>query len=143
MSLFKPIKNGPLIRFFAVREEYALEAIDSAYDHETGDDLLHIVNESPILFFLTYIVPRSSPFITILNQAILNAHEHGFSDLVENKLDAIYYLIRMKRYKEGMKASKAQVITLGHMRHLLYFYATCVAFCCTTFFIEFIVKALK
>lgn len=126
-----------------MREEYALEAIDAEYDHETGDDLLHIVNESPVLFFLTYIVPKSSPFITILNQAIMNAHENGFSQLVEIKLDAIYYLIRMKRYKEGMKASKAQVITLAHMRHLLYFYTTCVAFSCTTFFIEIIVKALK
>lgn len=126
-----------------MREEYALECIESAYDHETGADLLHIVNESPILFFLTYIVPKSSPFITILNQAIMNAHEHGFSAQVGNKLDVIYYLIRMKRYKEGVKASKAQVITLGHMRHLLYFYGLLVFVCCTIFFLEIIVKALK
>lgn len=126
-----------------MREEFASEIIDSVYDHETGADLLHIVKESPIFFFLTYIVPKSSPFITILNQAIMNAHEHGFSDLVENKLDAIYYLIRMKRYKEGVKASKAQVITLAHMRHLLYFYGLLVFVCCATFFLEIIVKALK
>lgn len=125
---------------FSVRDQYCTDIMNEHYDQTNGDDIFHIVNESPISFYLTYIVPKSSPFISTLNSALREAREMGFNSLATLKMNAHLELKRMKRYQKGFLSKKeTQVITLAHFRNVFGFYAFCVFVCCVSFVIELLV----
>lgn len=119
----------------SVRGETAIELTSNLYDSNTGDDLYHIVRESPVSYILTYIVPKSSPFISEFKRAIIDASEFGFVRLVTLKTNADIERKQAMRLirKHGREA---QVISLGHLENIFNFYKICIAVCCFTFIAE-------
>lgn len=107
------------------------------YDNATGDDILHVVNEPPISFFITYIVPKSSPFIHTLNFAISQAKEFGFVKLA---LAQFKDFLEVKRMKRMMNISKTfegpSSITMANIKDVFIFYIVCISACFIVFLIE-------
>jgi hypothetical protein len=126
-----------------VRDFFAIEASLEAYDESTGEDLIHILKEAPISFFISYNVPKTSPFIQKLNLAIIYAIEFG---IVKNAHVEMMDLLKMKRiarYNKIMKVKKEdQKITVDHLRNVFTFYFYCVVACCCTFLTEIFIPRL-
>lgn len=112
------------------------------YDKQTGEDSFHLINESPVSFYLTYVVPKSSPFISVFNCAILEARDYGFSRLATKKTKTYEELSKMRRYKRLMDSSGPKTLTLTHVRDIFIFYGICILICCITFLIEILKKFL-
>lgn len=126
-----------------MRNQYAVDLINDDFNDD-GESIYHIVNESPISYFLTYIVPKSSPFIVTLNQAILQAREFGFLNFVNMKIKNYLDLNRVKRYmKKSMKAQPSSAITMGNIRNVFIFYLACITICCLVFLAEVFHKKLS
>lgn len=123
-----------------MREQYSLEIMNRIYDNETGNDIFQTVKESPISFYLTYIVPKSSPFISTLNIAMLEAREYGFKTLALKKYNMFLEISKIKRYKRFLKRTSAEAITIGNIRNIFIFYAVCCALCCAIFLAEICYK---
>ncbi|CAO1436671.1 unnamed protein product [Diamesa hyperborea] len=109
------------------RHYFLIQARAKYYDHETGEDTLHIVEETPITFYSTFIVPKKSPFIKIFNTAIHLIRESG---ILEKALENALYeaeLLRIERFKKGLiKDRKLQIITLQHFKHMFMFWVACL-----------------
>lgn len=123
---------------FAVRDQYALDLMHESFNNSTGEDLLHIVKESPISFYLTFIARKSSPLLRTFNQAILAAKEFGFGRYITKQIHASNELKRIKRMKvvNLKRVSCHQAITMGHIRNILLFYAFCIIISCLVFAME-------
>lgn len=127
-----------------VRSEHALDINSYSYNNETGVDLYTVVNESPITFYLTYIVPKSSPFISTFNRAIRESGEFGFRSFVTMKINADIERNKRKRWRRNFQRfRRVQVITLSNTRDVFAFYCVCIAICCITFVIEINLKNIK
>lgn len=127
-----------------MRSQYAVDLVNVDFNNATGESLYHIVNESPISFFTTYIVPKSSPFIVTLNRAILSAREFGFLSFVNMKIRSHLDISRMKRYmKKSLTFKSTSAITMGHMRHIFTFYLVCISICCFVFILEILHKRIS
>lgn len=124
-----------------MREQFSLEMMNSVYDNETGEDIFHIVKESPISFYLTYIVPKSSPFISTLNRAVFESREFGFKTLALKKYNNFLQISKIKRYK-NLVSKKTTKINIGNMMNIFIFYAICCALSCTMFLAEICYKNL-
>ncbi|CAO1425338.1 unnamed protein product, partial [Diamesa tonsa] len=113
------------------RESFLIAARAKHYDHETGKDVIHMVDETPITFYSSFMVPKTSPFITVFNSAIYLIREAGF---IEHSLKTNLYRIelqRLERYKKGLVInSKTKIIRLQHFSHLFYFWFICISICC-------------
>ncbi|CAO1426657.1 unnamed protein product [Diamesa serratosioi] len=128
------VKMGLLARHY-----FGIEARAKYYDHETGEDTLHIVEEIPISFYSTFIVPKKSPFIKMFNSAIHLIRESGF---LEHSIGNALYeaeLLRIERWKKGLiKDQKLQIITVQHIKHVFIFWAACLVFCTIVLFGEIV-----
>lgn len=124
-----------------VRHYFGFEARAKYYDLKTGEDTLHIVDESPITFYSTFIVPKKSPFITVFNSAIHLMRESGF---LEHSIEIAVYeaeLLRIERWKKGLiKDQKIHIITIQHIQHMFIFWASCLVVCGIVLFGEMIVN---
>ena len=128
---------------FTVRDIFAIENSLNFYDKMTGDDLIHIVKESPISFYATYNVPKSSPFIQKLNLAIVYAREFGIIECANSKMLHLLEMKRFERFKKIMKARKEeQPISVDHLKNVLKFFLICCCICCCTFLTEIFVHKL-
>lgn len=126
-----------------MRDIFAIEKSLNFYDKSTGDDLIHIIQESPISFFASYNVPKSSPFIAKLNLAIIYAREFGIVVRANSNMLHLLEMKRFERFKKIMKARKEeQPITVDHLRNVVKFFFFCVAICCCTFLTEIFVHML-
>ena len=98
------------------------------------------MEEAPITFYSTFIVPKKSPFIKVFNAALHLIRESG---LLEHALeDALYEaeLLRIERFKKGLiKDQKLQIITLQHIKHMFMFWVVCLVVCTIVLFGEIIV----
>jgi hypothetical protein len=123
-----------------VREIFALEAISSYYNKFTGEDLIHVVNESPISFYISFIVPRSSPFLQQLNIAITRSREFGFIEHANLKVSTLVEMRRIDRYKKVIITyEKNQKIAIEHLVDVFKFFLLCIVICVSTFFAEILV----
>ncbi|KAK9887161.1 hypothetical protein WA026_020612 [Henosepilachna vigintioctopunctata] len=71
------------------RERDAKYYIEANFTNDEGRPLLHVVEECPISYFITYIVPLGSPYIKRINELIMEFSEAGlieywYSSMVEN-----------------------------------------------------------
>lgn len=112
-----------------------MQTSSTSYDNVTGEDIYWIVRESPISFFLTYIVPKSSPFIRPLNRAISDWKEYGFGKYVQLQISAEIEHQQAKRLIRK-QSRETQAISLCHLTNVFTFYIFCVIICCTTFLLE-------
>lgn len=127
-----------------MRGEHAIDINSYSYNNDTGEDLYKIVNESPISFHVTYIVPKSSPFISTFNRAIRESREFGFRTLATMKINADIERNMRKRWRRNFKRfRRVQVITLGNTRDVFAFYCVCIAICCIIFVVEINLKNIK
>lgn len=98
------------------------------------------MEESPITFYSTFIVPKKSPFITVFNSAIHLIRESGF---LEHSIKFALYeaeMLRIERWKKGLiKDQKLQIITVQHIKHVFIFWAACLLVCTIVLFGELIV----
>lgn len=122
---------------FSARESFGILTRIKYYDNETGEDTIHIVEESPIMFYATYVVPKSSPFISAYNIVIHFAREAG---LIDHLIKAAFYrseLKRMDRYRKGLiKSKKRQVIRTQQLTDIFYFFLLCIILCSVVFILE-------
>lgn len=122
---------------FLAREHFGRLVRIKFYDNQTGEDTIHLVEETPISFYTTFIVPKSSPFISAYNAVISQAHESG---LINYLIKAAFYqaeLKRIQRYRKGLiKNKKIQVIRAQQLTDLLYFFLICIIFCFIVFTLE-------
>jgi hypothetical protein len=130
---------------FLAREYFGMSAKIRFYDRETGEDTIHIVDETPISFYGTYIVPKSSPFISIFNKVIHIAHEAG---LIRHAIKSSFYTQELQKIdrikKRFIQHKKLQVIKIYHLRDVSLFWIICVILCLIVFVIEIIYcKILK
>lgn len=129
---------------FIGREIFGVLSKVKYYDNETGEDTIHLVDESPIMFYATYIVPKSSPFISSYNTVIRWAIEAGLIDQIKKASLHKQELKRLERYRKGlMKDKKRQVIRLQHSTDLFLFWIICIILCCCAFLVEFTVHNIK
>lgn len=121
------------------RENFGILTRIRYYDNATGEDTIHIVDESPIMFYATYVVPKSSPFTSAYNIVIHFAREAG---LIDHLIKAAFYrseLKRMDRYRKGLiKSKKRQVIRTQQLTDIFYFFLICVILCSVVFMLELI-----
>lgn len=98
------------------------------------------MEETPITFYSTFIVPKKSPFIKIFNTAIHLIRESG---ILKKALENAVYeaeLLRIERFKKGLiKDKKLQIITLQHFKHMFMFWVACLVVCTIVLFGEIIV----
>ncbi|CRL07718.1 CLUMA_CG020672, isoform A [Clunio marinus] len=121
-AVCKTIVENPK-QAFLMREEFVKELLNVEINNATGEDFCHIVKESPISFFLTYIVPKTSPFIRRLNRAIAEAKEFGFIEIAKKKTDAILKQRQAKRLKVLLKAVQNHPpISIENLKNVLIFY---------------------
>ena len=57
--------------------ETAKNILQTKYSKPDGSPLLHIVEECPRHYYLTYIMKRGSPFISQLNMVLMQYYEAG------------------------------------------------------------------
>lgn len=127
-------------KILVARHYFLIEARAKYYNHETGEDTLHIVEETPITFYSTFIVPKKSPFITVFNSAIHLIRESGFLEYAIGMALYDAELLRIERWKKGLiKDQKLQIITLQHIKHMFLFWVACLVFCTIVFLGEIIV----
>lgn len=124
-----------------MREQFSLEMMNEVFDNETGEDLFHVVDESPVSYYLTYIVPKSSPFIRVLNMAVFEAREFGFKTLAWKKYKNFLERSKVKRYRNlFLKKNSGEAITIGNMMNIFIFYGICCGVCCAIFVVEICFK---
>lgn len=126
------------------REYFGISAKIKYYDTETGEDTIHLVDEVPITFYGTYIVPKSSPFISKLNRVIHISREAG---IIQHAIKSSIFqqsLLKIDRYRKGLiKSKKLQVIKIQHVTDLLMLWTVCIGFCFLAFLLELLVHKLK
>ena len=102
------------------------------------------MEETPITFYSTFIVPKKSPFITVFNSAIHLIRESGF---LEHSIEIALYdaeLLRIERWKKGLiKDQKLQIIKIQHIKYVFMFWAACLIVCTIVLFGEIIVNKLN
>lgn len=87
------------------RKEDAKFLISTEYMNN-GLPLLHIVNECPSTYFITYIVPNNSPFLPKFNSVILNFFESGLiAKWYDDFIEAII-LEKIFKYQDNSKVNK-------------------------------------
>jgi len=117
---------------FSVREHTAINLKMMFSDATTGDDIIHIVDETPISYYGTYIVPKSSPFIVSYNTVIQIAREAG---LIDFALQSALYRLSLSRMNR-QATSKRQVIKMKHAAHLFGFWFACIIIATIVFVYE-------
>lgn len=121
-----------------------MEAAAKIYDETTGDDIIHVIKESPISFLTSYIVPKTSPFIFKLNKALIYAREFGILERSNKKIEAFLQLQRVSRFKRiTANRLKEPKIEIHHMKNVFLFYLTCILVCFLVFSIEMICGAIE
>jgi hypothetical protein len=114
------------------------------YDNKTGEDTIHLVEEIPITFLGTYIVPKSSPFISKFNKVIHISREAG---IIQHAIESSLYrqsLKKIERYRKGLiKSKKLQVIRFEHVSDLMVFWGVCVVLCFIVFSLEVFLRRIK
>ena len=81
---------------------FALEIKSNFYNKSTVEELVRVVKESPISFFISYIVHRSSPFLQQLNIAVIRAREFGMIEHANLKVSTLMKMRRIDRYKKAI-----------------------------------------
>jgi hypothetical protein len=103
-----------------------------------------LVEEIPITFLATYIVPKSSPFISKFNKVIHISREAG---IIKHAIESSLYrqsLRKIERYRKGLiKNKKLQVIRFEHISDLMVFWGVCVVLCFVVFSLEFFLKKMR
>lgn len=95
------------------------------------------VKESPISVYTSYIVPKSSPIISILNEAVDRAVEFGFRKFIQLKVDADNERMLTRRSKTAFVAgTDSRVITLNLMRDIFALYAVGIGIATVAFIAE-------
>jgi hypothetical protein len=124
----------------SVRETFTMEAAGNFYDKHTGEDVIHIVKESPISFHISYVVPKTSPFISVLNKALINAREIGFFVRADRNIESYLKLKRINRFKNiRMFHERHQKISIFHLNEVFKFFLGCVLVCFVAFLAEIVV----
>lgn len=137
------IQTQIFIFYNLAREYFGRSASIKFYDNETGEDTIHLIPEIPIAFMGTYIVPKSSPFISKFNKVIHISKEAG---IIDHAIKSSFYrqnLKKIERYRKGLiKSRKLQVICMEHITDLMCFWAICVLFCIFVFICELNISGL-
>ncbi|CRL07721.1 CLUMA_CG020675, isoform A [Clunio marinus] len=139
----KTIAENPK-QAFLMRGEFVKKFLKIEINNATGEDFCHIVKESPISFFLTYIVPKTSLFIRRLNRAIAEAKEFGFIEKAKNKADAILKQRQAKRLNILLKAVQNHPpISIENLKNVLIFYGSFIVISCGILFMEIFLNCFK
>lgn len=85
-------------------------------DKKTGKSVFHIVQEPALYFHRSFMVPKTSPYREIMNEAILYANEFGFYNLGHNEGELLLLNSIYDRVKAGFyNIETTVVITLDHI----------------------------
>lgn len=120
-----------------------MEAAAYFFDENTGEDTIHVIKEIPISFIVSYVVPKTSPFISKLNRALIYATEFGIYERTRKKMNDYLQLVRIRRFKVlSSTTAENQKIKLHHLEHVFFFFWICISICCFTFLIEKVTERL-
>lgn len=85
------------------------------YDVNTGKDLYHIVKEMALYFQRSFMVPKTSPYREIMNEAIFYANEFGFYNLGHEEGNWLTISGVYARTKAGFYKERTIDITFDHI----------------------------
>lgn len=85
------------------------------FDVKTGKDLYHIVQEMALYYQRSFMVPKTSPYREIMNEAIFCAIEFGFYDLGHAEGNSLILEGIYNRTKAGFYKERTIVITFEHI----------------------------
>lgn len=121
-----------------------MEAAANFYDEKTGDDLIHVVKETPISFLTSYNVPKTSPFISTLNNLLIAVKEFGFFEKTNLNILNYLNLKRIQRFKKALKIRyDNRRITLVHLGNVFKFFLSLIFISFITFLMELVVHWWK
>lgn len=128
-----------------MRETFTMEAAAKFYDPKTGEDIIHVIKESPISFLTSYVVPKTSPFVSKLNKLIIYSRECGIFERTSQNLKNYLQMRRVKRFIDFSSSGRVEEkkITLVHMKNVFLYYLVCVSVCCVAFLYEVLYAKLK
>ncbi|KAL1399969.1 hypothetical protein pipiens_007805 [Culex pipiens pipiens] len=95
--------------------------VPTFYDPKTGENLLHVIPEVVLDFYVAALVPASSKYIEPLNQITMQFVEGG---LVDHNLDHIAYdgyLAYVRRYRDGKFQPEVKEPTMVGWNELKFF----------------------
>uniref|UniRef100_A0A182JBH7 Ionotropic glutamate receptor C-terminal domain-containing protein n=1 Tax=Anopheles atroparvus TaxID=41427 RepID=A0A182JBH7_ANOAO len=93
--------------------------------------------EKPIYeFYKSMAVPKTSPFVGMLNSIVLACVEAGLNDRFMRQLETVVQLMKIRRTKERSAEQDYILFTMEHLQPLFVFYFAMLALSSVVFLIE-------
>ena len=127
-----------------LRKNLVWHTVADLVDNITGDPLLHVIPESPIAFYTSFLVPKTSPFIDRFNQIIQFIKQSGFNKYSEDqaKFNAKMYYIKRAKSHQYTASNTATKISIFHLSSLFTVWAYSISVSFIVFLIEIIIYNL-
>lgn len=123
---------------FLTRSGFAFYLRALHYDPRTGDEVFHIVPESPVSFYLSSSVPKTSPYIDIFNENLLRISEAGLIQkaLIDENIEI--YLIYIKRTRKRHVSGELKPIRLENLKNVFKLYCLMISLTVIAFILEIV-----
>jgi len=140
---YERIQNNPKLAFLHSKAKVE-NIIMQAHDNKTNDRIFQEVPEVVFEFFVSPIVPKSSPFIEQFKEFIMRYKEFGLRNYQASKADYdkdkfwIHKLLKLKSTKQ-----KDKTIELEDLKKIMRLYCVLNGFAFLAFIVEWITKILE
>lgn len=127
-SLRKVVVNNKSVLGIMRLSTAELEDRSNYYDDESGEYLVHVINECPCVYSLSYVVKEYSPYLKRINEILLKISEGG---LFLKWYNDMRYAIYKEEQKKIASRPLVSVLTLEH--YSIIFLILLGAILCSTF----------